>query len=141
MTTLSADVVDAPETRRYLDDVTRVWLGLGDRGVDVPQLPGPLARLLLRLEEYEDRGRDQWGCWSVSESDNFQRGALREPEIDLWLRQQREELGRTHSLEPLWPQGRRFGVCVTHDVDLVSRQSTPRQVFRAARAGFASGVE
>ncbi len=133
-------VLDAPETRRYLEDLVRVWLGIDDRRIDVPRLPSNLARLLLRLEEYEDGGRDPWGCWSFAASENFQRGTLFEPEVDLWLRERRNELSRSHRLVPLWPHGRRFAVCLTHDVDLMSLQLTPGQALRYARAGLAPGI-
>ena len=42
----------------------------------------------------------------------------------------------TTTLEPLWPDRARFAVCLTHDVDVLSRRSTPRQIARFARAGF-----
>jgi hypothetical protein len=124
----------------YLDETVRVWLGLPGVEASVPQLPPTLARLLLRLEEYERPERDRWGCWDYDRSENFQAGLLREPEIDRWLADQRTELARSTRLEPLWPLGKRFAVCLTHDVDLVSEQFTPRQAFRYAAAGLAPGV-
>ena len=126
--------------RRYLDDSVRVWLGVADAAVDVPELPASLARLVLRTEEYERPERDRWGCWDFAFSENFQAGRLHEPEVDLWMAERRTELRRTTTLVPLWPEERRFAVCLTHDVDLVSGQSTPRQVARYARAGLSPGV-
>lgn len=57
---LAAPVADVPETRRYLGQTVRVWLGL-PAGADVkpPALPDRLARLLLRTEEYESERRDR----------------------------------------------------------------------------------
>jgi hypothetical protein len=52
--------------------------------------------------------------------------------VDGWVASQREGL----SLEPLWPNGRPFAVCLTHDVDLIAAASTPRQAGRYARAGL-----
>ena len=116
----------------------RVWLGLGrDAAVEVPSLPDDLARLFLRLEEHETDRRDQWGRWEFGFSENFHAGHLRVPEVDLWLAERRDELLATTTLEPLWPGEHRFAVCVTHDVDLVSRRSTVRQIARYARAGLA----
>jgi hypothetical protein len=132
----TATPLAAPETRRYLDEAVRVWLGLpAGAGVELPVLPERLARLLLRLEEYENAHRDEWGCWEFGFSENFHAGRLWVPEIDRWVAERRAELG-TATPEPLWPDGRRFAVCLTHDVDLVSLQSTPRQVARYARAGL-----
>ena len=135
---LAASVIDAPETRRYLDETVRVWLGLpAGAGVEVPVLPDRLARLLLRLEEHENAHRDDWGRWEFDFSENFHSGRLWVPEVDYWVAERRIELAATTALEPLWPDGRRFAVCLTHDVDLVSPQSTPRQIVRYARAGLA----
>lgn len=130
-------VLDEPLTRAYLDDTVRTWLGVIDREVAAPGLPPRLARLLLRLEEYERTDRDRWGCWDVAFSANFQSGHVRVPEIDAWLAARRAELEHLTTLEPLWPDGRRFALCLTHDVDLISARSTPRQAARYARAGLA----
>ena len=126
------DVLEAPETKRHLDDTVRVWLGLA-RDVDAPRLPDELARLFLRLEEHESARRDRWGCWDFEYSESFRSGRLRQAEIDRWLAKQRAELGGA----PLWPDGRPFAVCVTHDVDLISNEATPRQLARHALAGAA----
>lgn len=135
---LTASVVDSPEARRYLDGTVRVWLGLPARAsVEVPELPNRLARLLLRLEEYENVHRDRWGRWEFDLSENFHAGRLWVAEVDRWVAERRAELAPVTALEPLWPDGRRFAVCLTHDVDLVSPQSTPRQIARHARAGLA----
>ena len=133
-----AVALDSPETQRYLDDTVRVWLG-ASREVDAPGLPPELARLFLRLEEYERPERDRWGCWDYTFSENHATGRLLDPEIDRWLAQQRGALAATTPLEPLWPRGHRFAVCLTHDVDLVSERSTPAQMLRFARAGLAGG--
>lgn len=117
--------------QRHVDDTVRVWLGLR-RGADAPTLPEPLARVLLRLEEYERTTRDRWGCWDHTFSESRQR--LQVPEVDRWLAAQREELGQ---LVPLWPDRRPFAICLTHDVDVVSGKLTPKQVARTVRAAFA----
>src|SRR5439155_12097972 len=134
------DVLDAPSTRSHLERLVRVWLGVPDRDVAMPRLPRELARLVLRLEEHERNERDPWGAWSVESSDNFRRGALREPEIDIWLERARLQLPAETHCEPRWPEGRRFVVCLTHDVDVLSVESTPMQAFRYTRAGFAPGA-
>ncbi len=129
-------LLDAPETRRYLDETVRVWLGLpASASVDPPNLPDDLARRFLRLEEYETDRRDRWGRWDFDQSESFHAGRHREPDLDRWVAAQRAELAETTQLEPLWPDGRRFAVCLTHDVDLISERSTPRQAARHAWAG------
>jgi hypothetical protein len=130
----AADVLDAPETRRYLDETVRVWLGL-PHDAEPPQLPSHLARLLLRLEEHESGRRDRWGCWDFEFSENVQR--LGQADVDRWLAERRDELSGDVALEPLWPDHRPLAVCMTHDVDLVSNETTPRQIVRHARAGAA----
>ena len=121
----------------YLEDTVRVWLGLRRSAtVDAPPMPGDLARLFLRSEEYETEARDRWGCFDFAASDNARRGALGIAEVDRWLLACTTELERTVRLEPRWPDGRRFAICLTHDVDVVSARSTPAQVVRDARAAF-----
>jgi hypothetical protein len=135
--TLSVETpATAPEVTRYLDETVRVWLGISSREAAVPRLPAELARLFLRLEEHERPERDRWGCWDFDSSENSRAGRLREPEVDRWLAARRAELAPETPLEPLWPDTRRFAVCLTHDVDLVSEQATPRQALRFARAGL-----
>jgi hypothetical protein len=130
----SEDVLAASATRRHLDDLVRVWLGVRDRDTSVPPLPDELARAVLRLEEHEHEERDPWGGWPAPASN----GPVRKPEIDVWLERVRRDLGA--KLEPRWPQGKRFVVCLTHDVDLLSERVTPAQALRHARAGLAPGV-
>jgi hypothetical protein len=131
-------VLESEETRRYLETTVRAWLGLRvDAEVNVPALPSRLARLLLRIEEHERPERDRWGRWEFDFSENYLAGNQRVAEIDDWIAVRRGELEATTPLEPLWPDGKPFAVCLTHDVDLVSARSTPRQVARHVRAGLA----
>ncbi|MEP6977175.1 MAG: hypothetical protein ABI948_03900 [Thermoleophilia bacterium] len=136
----SSEVLQSLGTRRYLSQTVRVWLGIADAHTEVPTLPPELARILMRLEEYELSHRDRWGCWDFGSSENFHAGNLWDPEIDRWLVKQRAKLVGKAALEPLWPNGSRFAVCLTHDVDLLSSHYTPRQAGRFARAGLAPGV-
>jgi hypothetical protein len=132
---------DSPAFRRHIEDNVRAWIGVR-ADVDVPALPEELARLVMRMEELEHSHRDRFGCWEFGYSENYRRGALWVPEVDRWVAAQRERVGS----QPLWPDGHTFGVALTHDVDMVSRDSTPAQVLRAARrkllsVGSASGRE
>jgi hypothetical protein len=141
---LIADPLNGQEAlakRRYLDETVRVWLGLrASANVETPRLPARLERRFLRLEEYERPERDSWGCWDHTYSENFHDGSLGIPEVDLWLVRQREELGRRQTLDPLWPAGKSFAVCLTHDIDVLAARSTPRQVLRHAAAGLDRGA-
>ena len=129
-----------PGSRSHLEATVREWLGLRESaGASVPQLPERLARRLLRLEEYEESHRDQWDCWEYGFSESYRNGTLLEPEIDDWVASCRAELSKTVELVPLWPDGRPFAVCLTHDVDLVSDESTISQTLRSMRRGLAPG--
>jgi peptidoglycan/xylan/chitin deacetylase (PgdA/CDA1 family) len=121
----------------YLERTIRTWLGVPLAAqVAIPSLPDGLARLLLREEEFERPERDRWGRWEFSQSENFRRGLLWTPEIDEWVVSRRRELAAHAPLEPLWPEGHAFAVCLTHDVDMVSRQATPRQIARSIWMGL-----
>lgn len=130
---------DGPRAR-YLEATVREWLGL-PRSADarVPNLPDRLARRLLRLEEYESPHRDQWDCWEYGFCESYRAGKLLVPEIDEWAASRRRELSATVELVPLWPDGRPFAMCLTHDVDLVSDASTVTQSLRSMRYGLAPG--
>jgi hypothetical protein len=119
-----------PNATSHVAQLVRDWVG-APPAVAVETLPDDLARLLLRVEESEHRHRDQWGCWEYGFSENFRRGRLWFPEVDLWVATERRRLAKEVSLEPLWPQGAPFALCLTHDVDMVARRWTARQHLRS----------
>lgn len=126
--------------RNHLESLVREWLGLRtSEPAVVPQLPDRLARRLLRLEELEVQHRDRWDCWEYGFSESYRDGTLLVPEIDEWAAERRAELASTTSLAPLWPEGRPFAVCLTHDVDLVSDVSTLAQMLRSMQTALAPG--
>jgi len=116
--------------RAHVDALTKTWLGLSP-DADAPSLPDSLARRLLRGEEYEHAHRDQWGNWEFGFCEAYRDGRLWEPELDRWLLDQRRELG--DSAQPMWPEGRPFAICLSHDVDLIAEEITPRQAVRSMR--------
>lgn len=100
----------------------------------VPDLPDDLARRLLRAEEYEHAHRDQWGNWEFAFCEAFRDGRLWETDVDAWVAERRRELGS--SARELWPGGRPFAVCLTHDIDLVAETVTARQAARSMRTSL-----
>ena len=117
----------------HVESFVRTVLGVAaGSAADLPTMPRHLSRLLLRAEELESGVRDQWGRWEFGHSENFRRGKLWEPEVDEWLAQVRGRMGASTGA-PLWPDGHSFVVCPTHDVDMVTRTWTPRQVGRSIR--------
>jgi hypothetical protein len=117
----------------HLEGFVRSVLGIPEASAhDLPSMPPHLSRLLLRTEELESDARDQGGRWEYGLSENFRRGKLWEPEVDQWLVEVRGRLGAAPRA-PLWPEGHSFVVCLTHDVDMVTRTWTPGQVLRSMR--------
>lgn len=112
---------------RYLNDTIQQFLGKEANATFPPEL----SSLLLREEEYQEIPKDQWENWEHSFANNFRRGKLFVPEIDLWLSQ--------FSPSPRWPNGHRFAVCLTHDVDHISDQKTFPQRFREVKKAYALG--
>lgn len=117
----------------HVDRFVRTVLGVtADSAPEVPTMPEHLSRLLLRTEEQESAARDNWGRWEFGHSENFRRGKLWEPEVDAWITEVRGPL-RTETPVPLWPNGHSFAVCLSHDVDMVTRTWTPTQIARSIR--------
>jgi hypothetical protein len=128
---------ETPAVRAHLAEIARLGIGLPVASPErVPRIPDDLARLILRAEEYEHAHRDQWGNWEYGSSENFRRGRLWEPEVDVWLAARRAELSTRAELQPLWPDHHRFAVCLTHDVDLIADRVTPRQTARSVRTAW-----
>jgi hypothetical protein len=105
-----------------------VSLALGT-AVDSAVLPVELVDLvhreLSRFEELENPARDEFGNWEWPFSAAARDGTLLRPRVD--------EAVRTWALEEgvispgsatRWPDNRPFAICLTHDVDFVSRDSS-----------------
>ena len=96
MSTELNPVAETLARRRHLEQSVRLWLGLPrSADIDTPRLPTLLERRFLRIEEYERPGRDAWGCWDHTYSENYLDGTLGVPEVDRWLVEQRAELRTT----------------------------------------------
>src|SRR6185503_2947702 len=86
----------------HVDRFVRTVLGVAARSAtELPAMPRDLSRLLLRTEELESDVRDRWGRWEFGQSENFRRGKLGEPEVDVWLAEVRERIG-VANCAPLW---------------------------------------
>ena len=94
-----------------------------------------------RTPERERRTRDAWGNWDFSFADAHRQGLSFRPWLD-------EEIVGTLGAAAAgrWPDGRAFALCLTHDLDFVTREPAPRESLRhllrdlpaAARAGSAA---
>ena len=115
----------SPAARAHVDAFTRSWLGL-PAGSEVPSMPETLARRLLRCEELERAERDRWGNWEFGLAEAHAEGRLWEPDVDRWLRDEGGDEAR-------WPEGRPFAICLSHDVDLIAEDVTPKQMLRSMR--------
>lgn len=129
------------QREQYLADTVRMWLGLKSTSMaQVPPLPDRLVRLFLRTEEIDCPHRDKCGAWEHSFSNNYWEGNLWEPEIDEWLAIERRTLvEQGEELVPLWPKGKRFAVCLSHDVDFLGCDVASHIVWRRLRLAKASG--
>ncbi|MCP4895425.1 MAG: hypothetical protein GY906_00490 [bacterium] len=124
----------AEALNRYVNDTGRSWIGLPLSAAELmPRFDPGLIDRFLRIEEQESSYRDQWGNWEFGFSRSFHEGSLWIPQIDDWAASVRVQLAERVDLEPLWPNDHSFAVCLTHDVDSVSPQMTPRQILRRER--------
>jgi hypothetical protein len=120
-----------PAAQSHVEQFVRTALGIPHGShAEVPAMPAHLRRQLLRAEELETSARDQWGCWEFAQCESYRRGTLWKPEIDEWLADVRGLLSGGGDA-PLWPGGRPFVVCPSHDVDMVTRTWTPKQIGRS----------
>lgn len=85
---------------------------------------------LSRKEEIDNSIRDQWGNWDFSYNNSFKEGRLFIPWIDDSLAKKGLMSPETH-----WPNGKKFALCITHDVDSVS-DSLFTNVFRSINQAF-----
>jgi peptidoglycan/xylan/chitin deacetylase (PgdA/CDA1 family) len=93
-------------------------------------MPGELVDILIGREEWEARERDCRGNLDFQHGSLFWLGRYNEPVINRWLC---ENCAGVASSAPLWPEGKKFAVCLTHDVDLVSYTSWKPSLRRAGK--------
>ena len=83
--------------------------------------------MVTRYEETVSDAHDAYGRFPASTSIAYRNGFLDIPEVNvfielLWSRLQ--ELGVEK--KPIWPDGKEFATCLTHDVDVIRRFRFPR---------------
>ena len=85
-------------------------------------MPQDYASLILGLTEANIEECDSWGNKDFQHNPLFWSGQVLEPIINQWLA---KEISRSRQKAPLplWPQDKKFAVCLTHDVDIVSLNS------------------
>lgn len=94
-------------------------------------IPAATFFMITRYEEYIPGERDEYGCFPVSSSLAFREGFLSYPIVNRYLDLFRSWVGELDvnlGDRPVW-RGRKFAVCLTHDVDRI-RKYTPRRVIR-----------
>jgi peptidoglycan/xylan/chitin deacetylase (PgdA/CDA1 family) len=112
--------------------------------LDPPQAPNALPAQLLRAafgmlareEERLEPARDQWECFAGTQSRLHALGVLERPLVNEYARLVAARLaawaggrGTTLVPKPLWPDGARFAVILSHDVDEV-RFGSVREALR-----------
>jgi peptidoglycan/xylan/chitin deacetylase (PgdA/CDA1 family) len=106
---------------------------LGERANHLsPSVLSGIEHRLLRVEELEDDTRDEFGNWEPATA---ARARYAVPHTDLAL-ELHHRLAPPAPAQTLWPEGRRFAACITHDVDGVSDKNHARRFIRRARRVF-----
>jgi len=113
-----------------------------DARIFPPEWLRATAWLLGREEEYQDERRDQWQCYSGAYTRLADIGLLDRPLVNLQAQSleraiERHAASRGAQLErePRWPNGARFAVALSHDVDDVTLRSfrSSMRLLRQAR--------
>jgi peptidoglycan/xylan/chitin deacetylase (PgdA/CDA1 family) len=87
------------------------------------EIPREFAYLLLGKTEADSLVCDNRGNKDFQHNPLFWSGRILEPVINEWIRKEIQRNGpKKLNLKPitLWPEGKKFAVCLTHDVDYVS---------------------
>jgi hypothetical protein len=132
--------------RTFIEDVPVLYSGekpafLFQQGSCGFDFVGSVFYLLSRQEERLYQHRDLWGCFSAYYSILYEHGILQRPLINCYLQRLKGELqaaaqrkGILMPLNPIWPDGKSFAVCLTHDVDLIGHNCVTFGVRNARRA-------
>lgn len=99
--------------KKFIELQILLWQG----SQEVHQIPEEFTDLILGIRECQSSGRDSRGNQDFQHNPLFWSGHYMEPQINQWLLRQRN--GSKPRL-PMWPAGKKFAVCLTHDVDTVA---------------------
>ena len=89
--------------------------------------------MLSRYEEIVSTERDQYGRFPARESIAYKEGFVDRPVVNEYLEllwNWIDSFGLGIMRKPLWPQGKDFAVCLTHDVDHVRKWESDRHSAR-----------
>jgi hypothetical protein len=141
---LSAESIakDLSEPRRkYVADFVRS-LGLDPSRLDEEQL-GYLFAMLARLEEIQTPHKHNGHNWEIAFSSAARQDNALTPEMDIRLREWERDgqLRQLPGSTPLWPENRRFALCLTHDIDHVSGSLLRERARSLPSYGAAPGRE
>jgi peptidoglycan/xylan/chitin deacetylase (PgdA/CDA1 family) len=116
---------------RFLTDCLGIKLALNEIE---PSLAETCFHELTRREEIDNIWRDQWGNWDWPFGEAHRRGELYTPRLDRILTDLRRQLPQRPRKEamPLWPDGKSFALCLTHDVDEINPRHSARNGWRRA---------
>ncbi len=109
-----------------------------DKATALPEfLLETIFRALSREQEMQDPRRDEFGNWQAAFDETYADGRYQRPWLDALIF---ETAGvDPATLPPRWPGGKRWALCLTHDVDSVTQYAAWSKVYRpltmALRAG------
>lgn len=116
------DLTDAQ--RQYVASWVRRFVAPEIGTTAIPkELLSLIFRELSRQEEAERKIRDRRGRWEWPYSQAALDGTLYVPRVDVAVQSWAKSLG-VEKRASAWPDNRPFAICLTHDVDLVSRRTT-----------------
>jgi len=110
--------------KRYLIQHLHLWCGLP---LDI-EIPFEYVSLILGLSENELPFFDRRGNKDFQHNPLFWAGHILEPVINRWLHKEINKCCKIKGNQkplPVWPDGKTFAVCLTHDVDLITINSLP----------------
>ncbi len=111
------------QTYSFLSSFLGVAFGYNQNHELSPKMIQLIERQLQCREEIENRKRDALGRWELSCTNKGTSGKEDRPFLDESLDHWRKKIYRSNSdikPEPLWPEGKSFAICLTHDADHVN---------------------
>ena len=104
--------------QRFIQEQITLWTG----ATQDLELPNDLAGLILGATEPQVAQLDDHENNDFQHNPLFWSGELLAPVVNQWLAE-KSSPDPARPTVPLWPEGKKFAVCLTHDVDYISRNS------------------